>query len=200
MGSFLIILLACAVYGLLHSLLASLWIKQMVQRLLGKEFFRWYRLIYNVIGSVTFLPVLALTAMLPDRTIYIISFPWVWITGATQLVAVGIIALGLLQSGLVPFLGLNAFLCRSAEGQEKLTFSGLYAWVRHPMYTAGLIFLWLTPVLTQNLLAFNLALTLYIFIGAWLEERKMIAQYGEVYRRYQQQVPMFIPYRIPKVN
>lgn len=75
---------------------------------------------------------------------------------------------------------------------------GLYAWVRHPIYTAGLIFLWLTPILTSNLLAMNIGLTLYILIGAWLEERKMVAEFGEAYREYQRRVPMLIPYRIPK--
>ncbi|MCS6908069.1 MAG: isoprenylcysteine carboxylmethyltransferase family protein [Anaerolineales bacterium] len=197
MSSFLIILLACALYGFLHSLLASLWVKERLRRLFGEDFFRWYRLIYNLIVSLTFVPVLGLLALLPDRTLYVIPFPWVLFTGAVQLVALGVIALGLLQSGLVAFLGLDALFGRSAA-PEKLTLSGLYAWVRHPIYTAGLVFLWLTPVLTQNLLAFNLGLTIYIFIGAWLEERKLIAQFGEVYRRYQQQVPMFLPYRIPK--
>lgn len=198
MNAFLVILFACAVYGFFHSLLASLWIKHQVRRLLGERFFRWYRLLYNLFVSVTFLPVLGLMALLPDHTLYVIPFPWVWVSGAIQLVSVVVMAFALRQSGLIPFLGLNAFLDRSASAQESLTLGGLYAWVRHPIYTAGLIFLWLTPVLTQNLLALNIGLTLYIFIGAWLEERKMVAQFGEAYRRYKEQVPMFIPYRFPK--
>lgn len=198
MQSFLTILGACAVYGFLHSLLASLWLKDQVRRLFGEAFFRWYRLIYNLLVSVTFLPVIVLIGLLPDRILYVIPLPWVLFTGAVQLAAAVIAALALFQSGIIPFLGLNAFFNRSTGAQETLTLKGLYAWVRHPIYTAGLVFLWLTPVLTQNLLAFNLGMTLYILIGAWLEERKMVAQFGEAYRRYQQRVPMFLPYRFPK--
>lgn len=198
MTSFLIILSACAVYGFLHSLLASVWIKNLIRGQFGDGLFRWYRLFYNFIVGVSFLPILALIVWLPDQTLYTIPLPWSLLNGALQLLSAGVVLLGLKQSGLVPFLGLNALFGNSAAFPEKLTFTGLYAWVRHPIYTAGLVFLWSTPVLTRNLLAFNLALSIYIFIGAWLEERKMVAQFGELYRHYQREVPMFLPYRKPR--
>ncbi|MCS7248695.1 MAG: hypothetical protein NZ840_10695, partial [Anaerolineales bacterium] len=70
MSSFLIVLIACALYGFLHSLLASLWVKERLHRRFGEDCFRWYRLIYNLIVSLTFVPVLGLLALLPDRTLY----------------------------------------------------------------------------------------------------------------------------------
>jgi len=198
MNGFLLIILACALYGFLHSLLAARWLKAWVRYRWGDCFFRWYRLIYNLIASLTFFPILALLAWLPDRTLYVIPFPWWLVTGFIQLLAVGVMFLALVQSGLMSFLGLDAFLDTSSPVNEKLVVSGLYAWVRHPIYTAGLVFLWLTPILTHNLLALNIGLTLYLLIGAWLEERKMVAEFGEAYRQYQQRVPMLVPYRIPK--
>jgi protein-S-isoprenylcysteine O-methyltransferase Ste14 len=42
-------------------------------------------------------------------------------------------------------------------------------------------------------LAAAVGITLYILIGARLEERKLLSQFGEDYRAYQQKVPMFIP-------
>jgi methanethiol S-methyltransferase len=42
-------------------------------------------------------------------------------------------------------------------------------------------------------LAFNLGLTAYLFIGAYFEERKLVREFGEAYRGYQQRTPMFFP-------
>lgn len=39
----------------------------------------------------------------------------------------------------------------------------------------------------------SLAMTLYLVVGSYLEERKLVLEYGEMYRRYQQKVPGLIP-------
>ena len=39
----------------------------------------------------------------------------------------------------------------------------------------------------------NILLTLYIFIGAWLEERKLVMTLGNTYGIYQKKVSMFFP-------
>ena len=70
---------------------------------------------------------------------------------------------------------------------------GLYRYVRHPLYTAGLVFIWLLPIMTWNLLALNIGLTAYILIGATFEERKMLNQFGEKYADYRCKTPMLIP-------
>jgi protein-S-isoprenylcysteine O-methyltransferase Ste14 len=43
-------------------------------------------------------------------------------------------------------------------------------------------------------LVINTLLTLYVLIGTWLEERKLVLEFGEAYLRYQRQVPMLIPF------
>jgi protein-S-isoprenylcysteine O-methyltransferase Ste14 len=73
---------------------------------------------------------------------------------------------------------------------------GLYRWVRHPLYTAGLVFIWLSPVMSANLLVFFAGLSAYLVIGAFFEERKLIHAYGDAYRRIQQTTPMFIPWTL----
>ena len=70
---------------------------------------------------------------------------------------------------------------------------GLYRYVRHPLYTAGLVFIWLLPIMTCNLLALNIGLTAYIIVGAYFEERKLLLEFGDAYAEYRQQTPMLIP-------
>ena len=70
---------------------------------------------------------------------------------------------------------------------------GLYRWVRHPLYTAGLMFIWLAPLMSVNLLALNLGFSLYIVVGAYIEERKLVAEFGPAYTAYQRETPMLVP-------
>jgi len=192
-SSFWIILLAVAVYGVAHSWLASLQAKALAQRSLGASAARGYRLAYNIFAVVTLLPVLALPALLPDRSLYTIPSPWVYLTLALQGLALAALALGVLQTGAWSFLGLEQLFAPAPSEPPPLVVKGLYRWVRHPLYTAGLVFIWLVPVMSANPLALNIGLTLYLIIGAYFEERKLLREYGAAYADYQKRTPMLLP-------
>lgn len=196
--SFITILAAVAAYGVLHSWLASLQVKALARRSLGKTADRLYRLAYNIVAVISLLPVLVLPAILPDQRIYTITLPWTLFTLMIQGLAALILLLGLLQTGLWSFLGLEQLLAPPDRRPPELVIVGLYRWVRHPLYTAGLVFIWLTPVMTWNVLALNLGLSAYLFIGALFEERKLLREFGSDYRSYQQRTPMFFPGLIRK--
>jgi protein-S-isoprenylcysteine O-methyltransferase Ste14 len=192
--SFWLILLAALIYGLLHSLLASLTTKAYARRWLGGNTNRWFRLAYNFIAVVTLLPILILPILLPDREIYIIHFPWVILSLAFQLSAAITLFVGLKQTGVSTFIGLRQAFLPEDTTPPRLVTGGLYRYVRHPLYTAGLVILWLLPMLTWNLLALNIGLTAYILAGAHFEERKLLGEFGDAYAEYRNRTPMLIPF------
>ena len=70
---------------------------------------------------------------------------------------------------------------------------GLLGVVRHPMYLALIIYLWMQTFRVVDIIV-NIILTIYVIIGTILEEKKLILEFGEAYKQYQKKVPMLIPF------
>ena len=191
--SFWIILLAVFSYGLLHSILASSRVKAQFRRSFGPKTDQWFRLAYNIIAAITLLPVLLLPVLLIDQEIYRIPYPWIILSLVIQLLAVIILVIGLKQTGITSFMGLHQLLLPEDTAPPRLVTNGLYHYVRHPLYTCGLVIIWLTPVMTWNLLALIIGLTGYVIIGAYFEERKLLLEFGDSYTEYRRKTPMLIP-------
>jgi protein-S-isoprenylcysteine O-methyltransferase Ste14 len=197
----LVLLIAFALWGIVHSALASLAAKAHARLRVGaRTADGWYRLAYNAFSILTFLPVMALVGLLPDTPLYTLPFPALLVTVPLQLLAALALLVALWQVDLGAFLGLRqiARWLRGATEPEQpavLFTGGAYAWVRHPLYFFGLVVIWLTPVMTANVLAFNAGATLYLYIGALFEERKLVREYGDAYSAYQRRVPMLLPRR-----
>ena len=93
---------------------------------------------------------------------------------------------------------------RDKQSVSRLvTDRGPYRWIRHPLYLSSLLMIWSNPDLTLDRLLFNLLFTIWVVIAILLEERGLVATFGEAYRNYQREVPIRIPWRIrpyPLVN
>jgi protein-S-isoprenylcysteine O-methyltransferase Ste14 len=193
MGIFWLVL-AILIWGIIHSILASLQFKDFTRRLIGPSADRFYRLAYNLFAGISFLPVLATAALVPDRRLYAVSFPWSLLMVLGEFLAVLALAAGVLQTDAWQFIGLRQVVGTGGNQPGGLITKGLYRFVRHPLYSAGLVFIWLVPVMTVNLLAINIALSVYIFVGATFEERKLRREFGQDYANYAAATPMFIPF------
>lgn len=197
------LLASILLWGVLHSLLASLRAKSLACRWFGERFARFYRLFYNLFAVLSFLPVLAAAALTPDRVLYLVPLPWSGLMVFGQLLAVVLLLVGFLQTDVWEFLGIRQLNtpagCEPVNApletqQGELVTTGLYRYVRHPLYTAGLAFIWLMPLMTVNLLVINLGLTIYIVVGTFFEERKLRRQFGQAYANYAAVTPMFLPF------
>ena len=189
--SILTIILSLLLWGGIHSLLASLTFKSLLADTVGKSAMRGYRLFYNAFSFLTFLPILYLARTLPDAPLYSVPAPISYVMLVGQGLGLILLIVGVLQTDTLSFVGLSQLFAE--EKPSALVTRGLYRLVRHPLYTAGLMILWLSPTVSVNSFTLYLGATIYILVGAYFEERKLLREFGQAYAEYKSKTPMLIP-------
>ena len=83
----------------------------------------------------------------------------------------------------------------------QLNSSGILGVVRHPFYAATFPLIWATN-LDVTFLIVNCILSIYVIIGTFLEEKKLVQEFGDEYRAYQDRVSMLFPLKwiLDKLN
>jgi len=191
--SYLTLSLAWISFGVIHSLLASIWIKQKVSQL-SPFIHRHYRVIYNLVAVLTLAAVMALSVQLTSERVLSRSVIWEFIGLMFATYGFLIMRVAMKSYGWREFLGL--FPEEDAHSPAKqLKKGGLLRYVRHPIYTGViLLFLGVFFYLPTMINIVNLICVIaYILVGIYFEERKLTVMYGQDYEEYRRQVPMLWP-------
>ena len=176
-------------FALLHSLLALPSLKKRCaahRSHLGK----FYRLYYNLVSLILFGWVMA--AFSHSEVLYVVPGALSLVLYFMQLMLLVMLVVCVSQTGVAGFLGVSGL---SAGGLQtpKLVTDGCYRMVRHPLYLISTLFLLCNPVINVRWLLLTFVSVLYFLVGALLEEKRLIAEYGDEYRTYQSTVPFMIP-------
>ncbi|HEX2608436.1 MAG TPA: isoprenylcysteine carboxylmethyltransferase family protein [Flavisolibacter sp.] len=184
------------IYCFMHSLLASLSIKSFFKRKMGASF-RHYRLAYTLFAFFALVAIILFQLTIKSSSLFH--------TGTLLNILGGIIG----YSGLALMLICIKKYFMSLSGLKSLytdhvtpslLISGIHRYIRHPLYLGTFAFIWglflIWPLL--SLLICNVVITLYTLYAIRLEERKLIAEFGDSYRRYKEEVPMLLPGLRPK--
>ena len=179
-------------FGLQHSLMARPWFKSRWTRLVPEPI---ERSTYVALASLALVVLMAGWQPLPDAVWAVEGGPalllwavylggWVLMFASTEMID-GDDLMGLRQ--------VRAY--RDGRTAEPLDFQtpSLYRYVRNPIMVGFLVAFWATPQMTVGHLLFAGGMTAYVLVGAKLEERDLVAAFGDRYRRYRRDVPMFVP-------
>jgi len=175
-------------FAIIHSILAMDYVKNIARNLLGKEF-RYYRMIYSLLSIPLLAPAFMIWMTYSKSTpvVYVIPHDLYPVVILVRLVALGMFGYAILQIDLLEFSGMKR------EKERVLLTGGAYGIVRHPFYSAGILILFTQMEMTMLDLTAALLVVGYFLAGAFIEERRLLLVFGDEYRKYQKQVPMFIP-------
>ncbi len=94
------------------------------------------------------------------------------------------------QSGL---LGWSSLLRGVRPVFPDMPETGLFRYVRQPIYVSFALTLWTVPVWTPDQLVLALALTAYCLIGPLFKERRFARIFGARFEAYRARVPYWLP-------
>lgn len=197
-------LLTIVVYGVLHSLLALPSLKRRIRAIIGERAYEgFYRLAYNILSAVLLVPVIFILLVAPSQELWRIPMPWAAVCLLIQAGSLIALIVAVLQADPLRFAGISQALAYLRHEPlplpaEPLQVRGFYGLVRHPLYLFSLLVLWPSPIMTDTLLGIAVGATLYLLIGSRLEERRLVAEFGEVYTAYRRRVPWLLPWPRPR--
>ncbi|RME14390.1 MAG: hypothetical protein D6797_08960 [Bdellovibrio sp.] len=169
-------------------MLASLTFKKWWDRIFPSKRLNSHRLFYNIL--FTFLLVWGFQWMKSYKGV------WVWGPFSQWSWFFVLVKLAVFVGFLITLKYYDPFSFLGFKKEEKTSFviSPLHRYVRHPWYFLAFIYLWVRPLKDTDLV-FSVIASLYLVIGTYLEEKKLILEIGEPYLQYKKQVPAFFPYR-----
>lgn len=187
----LILALFWIMFSLFHSVFAMSKWKVFMQALM-KEKYKYYRILYSVFACITLCGILVYHFSLESvklwQPLMIENFFAIagMVCGASLMIV-------FTKKFFFDLSGGDVFL--KNKKQEVLIQTSLYKYVRHPLYTATLLFVWslfFYQPFVNNLIT-CICITVYTIVGIYFEERKLLKDFGASYMQYRATTPMLIP-------
>lgn len=201
----------CALWALLHSLLASLPAKRAAERVVGTRTRNGlYRVFYNAQAWISFGWLVLSIARVPDRELLRLKGLPAKLVLLGRLGAAGLTAWSGVILGPLRFNGVPQLLAY-LEGKQpspedeaqgpirehgRLKVAGPFRVIRHPANAGPFLFALFSPRTTVKGLTLTVLLGLYGVLGSLHEEHRLRARYGEDYEKYRHEVPFMLP-RLP---
>ena len=194
---YLILSLLVISWCVLHSAMISISVTEYFKKCLGPKY-RFYRLFFNIIAILTLIPVVLFAYSIRTQAI----FQWNGYMRLGQVLILG-------TAVLLFFLGGRHFDIRQVLGIRQiregisnkaitdtgeLDTSGVLGITRHPWYLATILLIWARQMDISAIIV-NLILTSYLIVGTYLEEKKLVREFGENYQKYQKKVSMLVPFK-----
>ncbi len=155
--------------------------------------------VYSIASGVA-LAVVVILWQPSGKSFFTVQGPARWAVYLLCVLSLGGFAWGALALMAFDPLGLRplrAHLHGQSAPPLRLVVRGPYRWVRHPLYSCAILLIWSSPELSPDRLLFDVLWTAWICVGAVLEERDLLDDFGGTYREYRQRVPMLVPWRRP---
>ncbi len=187
----ILLVLLWILYGVLHSMLASLALKKWLYKK-GSGYEKYYRLGYSVFAFASLVALLWFQFSITGIVLFVNG--WLRFLPGIPLALVGLVIMIICSKNyLLHLLGVETFLKKDTAAILKT--DGLHRFVRHPLYLGTFMFItglfFCFPYLSNLIMV--LVIILYTLIGIRLEEKKLLVEFGEAYSRYQGEVPTIIP-------
>jgi len=199
---YLLIALMWAAYCLLHSFLVSTNFTNLIAGLL-RDYYAFYRIFFVSFSVALLIPLVRYTDQFDTNIIITYSLPW---NIVRYILLVGSLSMFFwaffIDYDSLSFFGIRQILNfrkEKIDSSNDLKKSGLLGIVRHPMYFALVVALWCNTFTITGIMI-NIILTLYVIVGTILEEKKLALEFGDAYVKYQQEVPMLIPFTKRNAN
>jgi protein-S-isoprenylcysteine O-methyltransferase Ste14 len=175
----------------------SFWVKEYIKKRLGDRF-RFYRLFFNLLSILTLIPVALFAYSIQTQVI----FDWNGYSRIGQVtllwIAVLLFFLGGRHYDARQFLGIKQIKVGTSNkiltDTGELDTSGVLGITRHPWYFASILLIWARQLDVSAILV-NVLFTAYLIVGTYLEEKKLVREFGDKYLAYQQRVSMLMPYK-----
>lgn len=197
----LLIILAFALFGFVHSYLASPAFKKKLVKKAG-ALIAFYRIVYNLTALLFFYLMYELLPH-PDHIVYDLPTPWDLIILVPQFLSLAGILWTLKYFSSLEFLGITQvkrwfrgeYDIRDSDEKLTLRIEGPYKFSRHPLYLFTILFLLFRPVMDIFYLTFFLCIVAYFYAGSVFEEKKLTGTFGEEYIEYRNTVPRIFPFK-----